>query len=139
MTGVILDASSVLWFLKRRKTVPFPDSMTLSLLPYEVGNGLWREVHHLNHLTREEADTLLEAFHGVYAMTHVINVENEKEAKKILAAALENDLTYYDAAYLYESLNYSATLITDDRKLSEAARRNGVHVETSPQSLRMDE
>ena len=66
-------------------------------------------------------------------MNSIKGFENE-----VFSLACKEDLTIYDASYLYASMKAQATLITDDRKLKEKASKY-VKVLNTKQLIRASE
>ena len=131
---LLFDASSVLTLLRllREKA---PDLLrggsTISLVYYEVGNALWREYLLLKRITSREALKILKTIFMVLRTMDVTALRDERLGEEIFNLASSLNITYYDASYLVETLKTGKTLVTDDRKLSEAAGRIGVKTLTS--------
>jgi len=58
-------------------------------------------------------------------------LEDEELGTAILNMAGRLSVTYYDAAYLIEAQRLNKTLVTDDEKLTKAAKSAGVKTLTS--------
>ena len=131
---LLFDASSILTLLRllREKA---PDLLrggsTISLVYYEVGNALWREYLLLKRITSREALKILKTIFMVLRTMDVIALKDENFGEAVFNLASSLNITYYDASYLVEALKTGKTLVTDDRKLSEAAGRIGVKTLTS--------
>ena len=131
---LLFDASSILTLLRllREKA---PDLLrggsTISLVYYEVGNALWREYLLLKRITSREALKILKTIFMVLRTMDVTALRDERLGEEIFNLASSLNITYYDASYLVEALKTGKTLVTDDRKLSEAAGRIGVKTLTS--------
>jgi len=131
---LLFDASSILTLLRllREKA---PDLLrggsTISLVYYEVGNALWREYLLLKRITSREASKILKTVFMILRTMDVTALRDERLGEEIFNLASSLNVTYYDASYLVEALKTGKTLVTDDRKLSEAAGRIGVKTLTS--------
>ena len=131
---LLFDASSILTLLRllREKA---PDLLrggsTISLVYYEVGNALWREYLLLKRITSREALKILKTIFLILGTMDVTALRDERLGEEIFNLASSLNITYYDASYLVEALKTGKTLVTDDRKLSEAAGRIGVKTLTS--------
>jgi len=95
------------------------DLRTPQLLVYEVGNALSMSV--LNGFT-----TVQEAGQKLHSLLklkmNILNLD-EKDHQAILAWSTENEVTYYDGAYVISSKKIGAPLITADDLLYEKAKR----------------
>ena len=95
------------------------DLRTPQLLVYEVGNALSMSV--LNgFITVHEAGQKL---HSLLKLKMNILSLDEKDHQAILAWSTENEVTYYDGAYVISSKKIGAPLITADDLLYEKAKR----------------
>jgi len=131
---LLFDASSILTLL-RLLGGKAPDLLrggyTISLVYYEVGNALWREHLLLKRITSREALKILKTIFMVLRTMDVTALRDERLGEEIFNLASSLNITYYAASYLVEALKTGKTLVTDDRKLSEAAGRIGVKTLTS--------
>lgn len=103
----VLDTSAIINLISRlgNKSIDlFKESLTTDLAYYEIGNFLWK-------IGRED---LIKDFLNVLKFIHVENVNLNEE---VLAIAIKEKLTYYDATYLFLSRKYNATLVSDDKDL----------------------
>jgi len=121
---MLFDSSAIINLCGERKIDKLLEGSTLSLAPYEVGNAVWRQVHIHGAITVEEGSTVLDTVAEVIKRMERMEVESPLE---ILRIAVEEDLTYYDASYLHTAMRNNLTLVTDDKKLYNAAKK---HVET---------
>ncbi|MEM2848984.1 MAG: type II toxin-antitoxin system VapC family toxin [Candidatus Bathyarchaeia archaeon] len=131
---LIFDASSILILLKllgEEALDALRSGSTISLAYYEVGNGIWRECLLLKRIGLKEALKVLKTVFGILQKMNVVSLEGEEVGEPILDLAVKLGITYYDASYLTEALRTGKTLVTDDEKLSEAAKLVGVKTLTS--------
>ena len=82
----------------------FKDSMTSTLVFYEIGNILWKR----------KREDLTEIFIEVLSF---IDVEDVRLNKEIVSLSIKENLTYYDATFLYLSKKYGIKLVSDDKDL----------------------
>jgi len=82
----------------------FKDSMTSTLAFYEIGNILWKR----------KREDLTEMFVEVLSF---IEVEDVRLNKEIVGLSIKENLTYYDAIFLYLSKKYGLKLVSDDKDL----------------------
>jgi len=130
----LFDASSI-FTLVRELRGEAPDKLaegsTLSLAYYELGNALWRECFLLKRISQEEAESSLRAMFEILAAMDVVLLENEEEGIAVLCKVCEFGLTFYDSAYVAQALKSKKILVTDDKKLAQAAEQAGVKTLTS--------
>ena len=116
----IYDSSAIINLCAKKNLDGLLEGETLDLAVYEAGNAVWRQVHLRKTLTREEGEKALTV------LTETIN--NMKTAAiqdttAVLNIAIEEGITFYDASYLHAAVKNNLTLVTDDERLSSAARR----------------
>jgi predicted nucleic acid-binding protein len=107
------------------------ENSTISLAYYEAGNAVWRECFLLKRIFPEEAAKLLKSIFTILRAMDVVMLEDEELGAAILSLASRINITYYDAAYLFEAQRFNKILVTDDEKLAEAAENVGVKTLTS--------
>mgnify|MGYP005662381909 CR=1 FL=1 len=98
----------------RENIVEIKDKIrALSLTHYEIGNVLWKEFRKgkIKNLERT-----VKMFTAVLDQLKVIHI-GTSDLGEVLNVALENKITYYDAAYVYASRKYNLKLVTLDRDL----------------------
>jgi len=116
----IFDSSSIINLCADRRIDKLQESGTLSLTLYELGNAIWKQVYHRRSLSQEEGGRALTALVKVLKNMREVSVQDEVA---VLNIAIEQGLTYYDASYIQATIEDNSTLITDDERLSSAAKR----------------
>ena len=121
----LYDANAFLDLVKRRRLIA--DQYILDLTIYEVSNAIWKEVVLFKNLTRDEAIEFMNNIINIMQKMNIICIEEDLD--KIMSIAIEEELTFYDAAYLYAAMKNKLTLVTNDEKLYSAARSkvNTIH------------
>ena len=114
----VLDASALypLLLSLKESILEYSGLFTvLDLTLYEVGNTIWKE--HRKGRVRNPAKVarLFQEMLGFLPITRM----DAGDLGKILDLALRENLTYYDAAYLYAARIKKAKLVTEDRELLE--------------------
>ena len=115
----LIDASALLDLMRRRKEVVL-NQCILDLTVYEIGNAIWKEAYFFKTLMKGEALDFMKNFANITVKMRVISIHNDLE--EIMNIAIEEKLTFYDAAYLYFAAKNKLTLVTNDKKLYKAAR-----------------
>ena len=124
----LIDASALLDLIKRKKK-EILNQYILDLTIYEIGNAIWKETYLFKTLTKEEALNFMKNFANIKSKLKIITIQND--LKEIMNTAIEEKLTFYDAAYLYFAIKNKLTLITNDKKLYEAAKNKIKVVESN--------
>ena len=120
---MIFDASSIYRAIEANALDKILEGKTIDLALYELGNVVWKAVIR-DKISSDEGVKLIEFISKVISLMEVkkIGIKNE-----VLKLAVENNLSYYDASYLYASISQKEILVTEDKKLLNCALRNGVN------------
>ncbi|HYB75516.1 MAG TPA: type II toxin-antitoxin system VapC family toxin [Nitrososphaerales archaeon] len=121
---MILDASSLYLLLKRGDLRSLRNAETLDLAFYEIGNSMLKGLRR-KLITPESFARALNVL-GLIGETMVVRKFGELDARRVTDLAQSIGFTFYDASYLTLADMSKETLATNDRELSEAARRVGV-------------
>jgi predicted nucleic acid-binding protein len=120
----IFDASSIFEIAKSGDSSPILDEDALTLTPYELGNILTKHVTLTHKLTMSEAEDLRKILNR---MLRTMNLHPlDRIEQEVLKTAVEMRLSYYDESYLHAAKELNAELVTEDKRLAEAAKRLGV-------------
>lgn len=117
---LLVDSSSLVKALKLGRLEPLAGQAIQWLTPYEVLNALWKEARLVGSLSIEEALFLQEILAEVMGQMEVlapIGLERE-----VLEYALSHRISVYDASYVVVADRMGLALVTEDSRLSEAAR-----------------
>jgi len=94
----------------------------LDLTVYEAGNSLWKlNVIH-KKLDAEEAASLLLVVAKLSKHMDVLGV-SQLDLASVLGLAVQERISFYDAAYLHAAKERGLELITDDAKLKKVASK----------------
>ena len=129
MVAMLMDASSLLLLIKKRGVEAadtLRDAATVPLAGYEMGNALRASVQVHREMTPEAAEATLGNIHTCLTYMRIVDQSSFQAMTETLRVSLRHDLTYYDAAYLAAASTLGAPLITDDRRLAEAAIKAGI-------------
>ena len=121
---MILDASSLYLLLKSGDLRSLRNAETLDLAFYEIGNSMLKELRR-ELITPQSFARALNVL-GLIGETMVVRKFGELDARRVTDLAQSIGFTFYDASYLTLADMSKETLATNDRELSEAARRLGV-------------
>jgi len=119
---MIYDASSIYRAIEIGAFNKLLEGKTLDLAHYELGNVVWKEVTR-NKISESEGAKLTKFIMKVISLMEILKIGIKSEVLKV---AVNNNLSYYDASYLYASISMKDTLITEDKKLLEKAIECGV-------------
>jgi len=114
-TQYLLDASAVYPLLLElgEKFVDYAHKfLVLDLTVYEIGNTLLKEFKrgYISNL-RAVAELFDEAFNYVNLIRDYVDIP------EILELAINENLTFYDAAYIYAARQLGVKLVTEDKDL----------------------
>lgn len=130
--GYVIDASSLfeLLFLNSdQEILPIlSHSFILDLTLYEIGSILNKgNDSHISGLDNEKVIALANEFSKVLDAVERISLDPE-DLKNVLILSLEKGLTFYDAAYIFQSQKLNLPLLTNDRKMASAGKKAGITV-----------
>jgi len=111
----LLDASAIYSLLTElgHRVFDFIDIfVVLDLTLYEIGNAIWK-----NYKRGKVVDigVVVKVFEELLSLLKRVNIDSEIEG--VMRIAVENNLTFYDASYLYIAKKYGLKLVTEDREL----------------------
>ncbi len=122
----LLDASSLMLLIKKadvqEAVEKLQEAAVLDLTYYEVGNIIWKESALTKFLTLKEADRFGRMAQEIIAKVKQIN-SKETAFMKILEIARDENLSFYDSSYVYSAKEKGLTLITEDKRLKEKAKK----------------
>ncbi|AJB42019.1 hypothetical protein TCARB_0969 [Thermofilum adornatum 1505] len=118
MVEYLLDASALYPLMLKMKDKLFDYLnlfVVLDLTVYEIGNVIWKE----SRVGRVRAPKALAiAFAEVFRGVKVVRLRDE-EIADVLELALAEEITFYDAAYLYAARKLRLRLVTEDSDLKK--------------------
>jgi len=82
------------------------------LTVYEVGNTVLKEFKK-GRISNLKA--IVELFNEIFSYINIIKIHID--IPKIVELALNEDLTFYDASYIYTARQHGSRLVTDDKDL----------------------
>lgn len=118
---MLFDSSAIYALIWLRKLRPLKNGYTIKLACFELGNAIWKEVSLRKTISISQAVSLINIIVEVLNKLRIVDirgVENE-----IFKLSYEENLTFYDTAYLYASLKSNMPLVTEDKKLYEKAKK----------------
>ncbi len=124
----LFDACSIVNLVKRGVIRPFADGATLELALYESLNAIWKEHLLLKRIDRGAALLFLDVVSSVFNVIKLLTIKGLE--KEVFNLASKENLTVYDASYLYVAMKNGFTLVTDDEELRGRASKY-VRVTTS--------
>jgi len=86
----------------------FPD-----LIFYEIGSYL-KKYKKIERFSNNEIKEMMELFNHIFEKSNINEVRLKYE---ILDLSIKENLSYYDAVYLYLAMKYNLILISDDKDL----------------------
>ncbi|MFZ8855730.1 MAG: type II toxin-antitoxin system VapC family toxin [Candidatus Nanopusillus sp.] len=83
---------------------------------YEIGNAIWKDYHKFKRINNPTETS--EVIYGILKELNVIK-NSYLSFIEIIKIAIEKNLTYYDASYVYASKNFGLILVSEDEDLIE--------------------
>jgi predicted nucleic acid-binding protein len=112
----LLETSSLYPLLISEKTFNLEQCAVGSLTEYELGNVLWKEAKtrkiNIKAASQIYSDALLEL--------KKISINSIAD---VLTLALERNLTFYDASYVYIAEKEGLILVTEDKEILDKCKR----------------
>jgi predicted nucleic acid-binding protein len=130
----LFDTSSLLYIIKTKQYHRLGKKChILDLTFYEYGNAVLNVLMNRNakgSLPSEEGvRILLQAYERIAEKITTLTCQrNPAPLLDIFELAKKENLTFYDASYLYYCLIHNLTFITEDKQLATAAGRNSINV-----------
>ena len=119
---MIFDTSSIYTAIENNSLEKLLDGKTLDLARYELGNVVWKGVQRKN-ITPNEGQKFIELISKIISIMEIQNIGVNGDVLKV---AVDNNLSYYDASYLYAAISTKDALVTEDKKLYNKATECGV-------------
>lgn len=122
----LLDASAIIPLIIKSGKLAVSGSKKANLCTTELGvyeacNGFWRLSTLIKSIGPEDAAEMITVLNELTKRNlKVISVANVNLQETLQVARL-NQLTFYDASYLVACQENKCTLVTDDKKLCQAA------------------
>jgi len=123
----LMDASSLMLLMKTASIQIelnyLRTSSILDLTFYEVGNAIWKETRLTKFITKEESEVLRNRVQTVLAKTERIPCE-ANSFQRILDVSASEQLSFYDASYLFNAKEKGLVLVTEDKELRTKAEKS---------------
>lgn len=104
----------------------------LDLTAYELGNSIWRISHIQKKITKTETCSLLGTCFEVISGMKVLDIKGIEECVKEISTSAGQ--SFYDSAYLAVAKKHGLELITDDKRLLNAAQSCKIRASVSDKS-----
>ena len=120
----LFDSSAIINLCGEKEVDKLLEGWTLHLAFYELGNAVWKQAHIHKTITVNEANIVLDSLTAVFKKLKKPEMGDPLEILKI---AIDEGLTYYDAAYIRAAVENALTLVTNDKQLYKIGKK---YVET---------
>lgn len=107
--------------MKRGNVKVFAKGCTIDLAIYEAVNAVWKECHILKKIRMEVVYGLIELLSKIFNVLDLYTIRGSE--KEVLEIAIREGVTIYDASYIYIAARNKLTLVTDDKKLINVAKK----------------
>jgi len=129
MKARLFDASSII-LLAKKHPEKAPTTLTgehiLDLTIYEIGNAIWKINKLVKKTDKPTAIGAIEQAYHLTALMNIIKIQSLYELSATMENAFDHSLTFYDSAYLTAAYIHKATLVTEDKRLAEAAQEANI-------------
>jgi|BEDMetMinimDraft_2_1075160.scaffolds.fasta_scaffold00131_14 hypothetical protein len=113
----VFDSSSIYSAIKLVVLGVLGGNYTVKLAEYELSNIIWKEVSLFRRITKEEGIKLLLITKDILS---TMNIEEIDEIK-VGELAMDYNLTFYDASYLWLAIKKGIPLVSENEKLRKKA------------------
>ncbi len=123
----LFDASALMNLIEQKGkdiTHLITRQYTLDLAYYELGNATWKNIHR-KLIPTNEGKKIGRNIQTILRSLLIVPFDIEDD-EKILELAVQTDLTYYDASYLYTAIKHQLTFVTDDANILTSARKRNI-------------
>ena len=110
----LFDASAIVNLIKKGFMKAFIKGFSLNLALYETMNAIWKE-HKFGKIDEETALEYIEVLTMAFKLFEILSISAYE--KEVLKLAVKEELTIYDASYLFLAIKNKLILVTDDEKL----------------------
>jgi predicted nucleic acid-binding protein len=110
----LFDASAIVNLIKKGFMKAFIKGFLLNLALYETMNAIWKE-HKFGKIDEETALEYIEVLTMAFKLFEILSIGAYE--KEVLKLAVKEELTIYDASYLFLAIKNKLILVTDDEKL----------------------
>lgn len=107
--------------MKKGRFKAFAKGVTLDLAAYETINSVWKECFLLRRIRVETAYEWVKLLSRVFSILELKSIRDFE--KEVFDLAIMEGVTVYDASYLHAAMMNKLTLVTDDSKLIDIARK----------------
>ncbi|MFP3191203.1 MAG: type II toxin-antitoxin system VapC family toxin [Thermoproteota archaeon] len=113
----VFDSSSIYSAIKLVVLGVLGGNYTVKIAEYELSNIIWKEVSLFRRITKEEGIKLLLITKDILS---TMNIEEIDEIK-VGELAMDYNLTFYDASYLWLAIKKGIPLVSENEKLRKKA------------------
>ena len=119
---MIFDTSSIYRALEKNCIEKLRGGKTVELSSYELGNVIWKYVMR-GKISLDEGKKLIDILMDITSLMRIIKIGLNMI---VYAIAVKNNISYYDASYIYAALSSREALVSEDEKLIEMAIKYGI-------------
>ncbi|MBS7642936.1 type II toxin-antitoxin system VapC family toxin [Candidatus Bathyarchaeota archaeon] len=126
----LYNTGAVLNLVKRGCVKVFVEGCTIDLAIYEAINAVWKECYILKKINVEVVYKLIELLSKIFNILDSYSIRGSE--REVLEIAVKEGITVYDTSYIYIVVRDKLTLVTDDKKLINTAKKY-VNIATTTQ------
>lgn len=115
----LFDSSAIFRAIKENKVEVLTGNCTLELARYELGNIVWKDYVLQAKISGQEMKMLAKTIRRTLSIMDVLAAVGSEE--EILETAVQLNVTFYDASYVYFARAKNLQLISEDKHLTKKA------------------
>ncbi|MDI9577076.1 MAG: type II toxin-antitoxin system VapC family toxin [Candidatus Bathyarchaeia archaeon] len=115
----LFDSSAIFRAIKENKVEVLTGNCTLELARYELGNIVWKDYVLQAKISGQEMKMLAKTIRRTLSIMDVLAAVGSEE--EILETAVQLNVTFYDASYVYFARTKNLQLISEDKHLTKKA------------------
>jgi predicted nucleic acid-binding protein len=123
----LFDSLAIFRAIKENKIEILTGNYTLELARYELGNIIWKTYALQAKISDQESKLMTKTIKHTLTIMDLIAAAGSEEG--ILETAVQFDITFYDASYVYFARAKNLQLITEDKHLIKKIT-NSINVST---------
>ena len=112
---LLFDSSAIFRAIKENKVELLAGNCTLELARYELGNIVWKHYVLQAKIPEQQLKVMAKTIKRTLSIMDIVDAAGSEE--EILDTAVDLNISFYDASYVYFARAKNLHLITDDKRL----------------------
>ena len=119
---MIFDTSSIYKAVEKNRIEKLLGEKTLDLASYELGNIIWKYTSR-KIISLKEGFSILSLLEKVLSLMEIVRLGLNENVYEL---AVKNNISYYDASFIYAAISKNEAIVSEDKKLQETAKSHGI-------------